>query len=112
MKNNTEKEILSSHEINIPVDWHIPENFSSKYASNVLVQAGEYEFIISFFQTELPLLTGTTEENKAELERLGSIRAECVSRVIVHPELVPKIIQALQTTLDSYQNLKLKTKES
>lgn len=88
--------------INIAVDWHIPEGFPSPYASNMFAQAGEYEIVLSFFQTKLPLLTGTSEENKAKLEQLGTIPAECVGRIIVNPDLVPKIIQALQTTYDGY----------
>jgi len=91
-----------STSINIPVNWNIPEGFPSPYASNMFAQAGEYEIVLSFFQTKLPLLTGTSEENKAKLEQLESIQAECVSRIIVNPELVPKIIQALQTTYDGY----------
>jgi len=93
--------------INIPVDWNIPDGFTSPYASNMFAQAGEYEIILSFFQAKLPLLTGTPEENKAKLEGLASIPAECVGRIIVNPELVPKIIKALQTTYDAYTTVKL-----
>jgi hypothetical protein len=96
-----------SPSINVPVDWHIPEGYPRPYASNMFAQAGEYEIILSFFQANLPLLTGTPEENKAKLEQIESISAECVSRVIVNPELVPKIIKALQTTYDAYTAVKL-----
>src|SRR5205807_3152637 len=89
-------------QVNIPVDWHIPEDFPSPYASNMFAQAGEYEIVLSFFQTKVPLLTGTPEENRAKLEELSAIQAECVGRIIVNPGLVPKIIQALQTTYDGY----------
>jgi hypothetical protein len=91
-----------STSINIPIDWHIPEGFPSPYASNMFAQAGEYEIVLSFFQTKVPLLTGTPEENRAKLEQLGTIQADCVGRIIVNPNLVPKIIQALQTTYDGY----------
>ncbi len=96
----------SSKGIQIPIDWRTPENFPSSYASNVFVQAGEYEIILSFFQTKLPLLIGTPEENKTKLEQLGAIPAECVGRIIINPDLVPKIIQALQTTWDAYTTAK------
>jgi hypothetical protein len=88
--------------INIPVNWNIPDGFPSPYASNMFAQSGEYEIILSFFQAKLPLLTGTPAENRAKLEQLESITAECVSRIIVNPDLIPKIIQALQTTYDGY----------
>ncbi|TMC17655.1 MAG: hypothetical protein E6J34_18295 [Chloroflexi bacterium] len=50
--------------INMSIDWHIPECLPMKYASNAFVQMGQYEFIISFFQSQLPLLTGSPEEKK------------------------------------------------
>lgn len=93
-------------EISLPIDWHIPDGFQSRYANNVLVQAGQFEVIISFFETQLPMLLGTPEENKEKLTELGSVRAECVSRIIVSPELVPSIINALQAEYEKYQALK------
>ncbi len=88
--------------VTLPIDWHVPEDFPTPYASQMFAQAGEYDMILSFFQAKPPLLTGTPQENKAKLEQLNGIRAECVSRVIVPADLVPRIIQALQTTWDAY----------
>ncbi len=100
--NNTDPEDHGQKELQFSIDWHIPDDFPSSYASNMFAQAGEYEIILSFFQTKVPLLTGTSAENRAKLEEIGQIRAECVGRIIVNPNLVPKIIQALQTTYDGY----------
>jgi hypothetical protein len=91
-----------SNSVTLPVDWHVPDDFPAPYATNVFTQAGEYDMILTFFRAMPPLLTGTPQENKTKLEQLGGIRAECVSRVIVPADLVPKIIQALQTTWDAY----------
>jgi predicted transcriptional regulator len=98
----TEREEQST-QISIPVNWHVPDDIVSRYVNNVFVQQGEYEFIVSLFETRLPLLTGKPEEIKAKLEQLGAINAECVGRFIVAPKLVPKIIDALQTALDKYE---------
>lgn len=95
-----------NHNMSLPIDWHVSENIQSRYASNVFVQAGEQELILSFFETIPPILAGTPEENKAKLLQLGAIRAECIARIIVDPDLVPKLIQALQTTLDGYLAVK------
>lgn len=93
--------------IQLPIDWHIPDSIQSRYVTNVLVQPGQYEIIISFFETQIPLLAGQPEENKAKLEQIGAIRAECVGRIIVVPEQVPGIISALQTGLDIYRASKV-----
>jgi hypothetical protein len=88
--------------VNVPIEWHIPDDIQSRYASNVFVQPGEYEIILSFFETQPPILTGSPEENLAKLRSLSAIQARCVGRIVIDPELVPKLIQALQNGLDGY----------
>lgn len=90
-------------EITLPIEWHIPDNIQSRYATNVIVQPGQFEFIISFFEAQLPIIMGQPEENRATLEQIGSIRAECVGKIIVAAEQLPVIITALQTTLEAYR---------
>ena len=92
--------------ISLRIDWHIPEGTPSSYANNVLVQAGQYEIVISFFEAQIPVLLGTPEENKRKLEELGSIQAELVSRMVVSPEFVPVLINALETGLENYRQAK------
>src|SRR5690348_3816812 len=92
------------HEITLSVDLHIPDNIQSRYTNNILVQFGQFEFNIFFFEMQLPLLSGSPEENKAKLESLGAVQAQCVSKVVLSPELVPGLIKALQTELDKYQS--------
>ena len=89
--------------ITLPIEWHVSDSIQSRYATNVLVQAGQYEFIISFFEAQIPLFAGQPEENKAMLEQLGAIRAECVGRIIVAAEQLPNIINALQASLEAYR---------
>jgi len=89
-------------QVALPIEWHFPEGLQSRYATNAVAQNGQFEVIISFFEAQLPLLLGQPEENKAQLEQLGSIRAECVSRIIVAAENLPTIIAVLQTALDNY----------
>jgi|SRR5436305_14472531 len=88
---------------NIPIEWYVPETLQSRYANNVLVQSTPYEVTISFFETQLPPLSGTREENQAKLKQLGHVQAKCVSRIVVTPTLLPRIISALQVGLDTYQ---------
>src|SRR5260370_10233476 len=89
--------------VTLRIDWHIPEGTQSHYANNVLVQAGLYEIVISFFEAELPVPFGQPEETKRKLEELGSVRAELLSKIDVQPELVPALINALDTGIDNYR---------
>jgi len=104
MSEEIEQEQQQSDEITLRVNWHFPEGLQSRYGNNVLVQAGQSEFTISFFEMQLPILLGPPEENKAKLQEMGSIQAECVSKVIIPPRLVKGLIDALQTELDKFSS--------
>jgi hypothetical protein len=93
-------------DFDIPIDFHIPEVYPNPYASDVVVQVGKNELVICFFQADLPFLTGNEEENLAKLRQMKSIPANCVGRVTVPPDLVPELINALQTALDGYHSFK------
>jgi hypothetical protein len=88
--------------IKLPIDWHVPDTLQSRYVHNVAVQPGAHEFTLFFFETQIPPFVGTAEENKEYLQKKGSIRFECVSKIIVAPQLMPEIIKALQAGLDNY----------
>jgi hypothetical protein len=92
--------------VSLRIDWQIPEGAKSHYANNVLVQAGQYEIIISFFEAQIPVLLGEPEENRRKLEELGSVRADLVSKIVVPPEFVPALINALQTGIERYYEAK------
>lgn len=104
MSEEPEQEQQQSDGITLSIDWRFPEGLQTRYANNVLVQAGRFEFIISFFEVQLPILLGSPEENKAKLEEIGSVRADCVSKIVMSPEIVPALIMALQTELEKYRS--------
>src|SRR2546421_12282460 len=95
-------ELEPGKNISLPIEWHIPEGMQSRYATNVIAQAGNNEIIFSFFEAQLPILLGQPEENEETLNKIGSIRAECVGRIIVSPETAQNFINALQTSIDAY----------
>ena len=98
-----EEQKRNSVGLTLPVDWHVSENIQSRYATNIVVQPIQHEFVISFFEAQPPIILGTPEENRAKYQELGAIRAECVARVIVAAERLPDFIEALQTTLAAYR---------
>src|SRR5689334_23921542 len=60
----------------IPIKWNVPDNIQSLYASNVFVQACEYEISLLFFETQLPLLTGSSEEIINQLKEIDAVQAK------------------------------------
>ncbi len=80
--------------VEVPIEWHIPESLVSRYATNMIVQHSEHEFILSFFDTPPPLILG--ESRIDELKKIKSIRATCVAQIIVAKDRMPRFVDAMQ----------------
>lgn len=91
--------------VSVPVNLHVPEDLQSRYAHNVIVQPGQHELTLFFFETQVPPFVGTPAENSKYLLERG-VRFTCVSKIIVAPQLVPEIMKALQTGLENYNTSK------
>src|SRR5205085_5546312 len=77
----------------IPIEWHYPEQTVSRYATNLIIQKAEHEYILSFFELLPPVILGETDI------KLESIPAECVGRIIVSEGKFPEFVAVLQTHL-------------
>jgi|SRR5215469_11131447 len=93
-------------EVAVPLDWHVPESIIGRYVDNVIVQPGRYGITIFFFETQIPPVVGPPEVVRDYILQKGSIRSECIGKMIVDPELMPEVIKALQTGLDNYHKVK------
>ncbi|NLE43846.1 MAG: DUF3467 domain-containing protein [Chloroflexi bacterium] len=88
----------------VPLEFCVPGELVSRYATNFVVQHTENEFILSFFEAEAPILLGTPEENLATLQSIGSVKARCVARIIVSPSRMPELIRIMGENYDRYQS--------
>ncbi|MGI6375131.1 MAG: DUF3467 domain-containing protein [Anaerolineae bacterium] len=91
---------MEGHEL--PIEWYVPEGLQTVYANHLIVQHTEHEFVISFFSLVPPLLAGSEEERRAQLDSLVSVRAVCVGRVAVSPSRYPAFVQALRDNLSRF----------
>ena len=97
-------------EIKLLIEWHISEDLKSQYATNLVVQHTDQEFIISFFEVKNPIVLGSPDEIKSTFEKIGSVRAECISQIIVTPKRMQEFIKIMQTNLDTFHST-VKAKE-
>ena len=97
-----DKENLSPLGIMLPIEVHVPDAIHNQYVDNLIVQPGKRELSLFFFETHIPPFAGTAEETKEYLLKKGPVRFECVSKLIVAPQLVPDLIKALQEGLNNY----------
>lgn len=81
----------------VQIEWIVPEGSMTPFASNMVVQAVENAFKLSFFEMKLPIRLDSSQPPP------DKIRADCVASVFVTPEKLPKIIEALQTQFDNYK---------
>jgi len=88
--------------VQVPIEWHISEDIDSKYATNLVIQHSEHEFIIDFFEMRHPLILGDPDQVREEWEKLESVRAECVARIIVSPDRMQEFINLIQAELNKY----------
>ena len=49
-------------QVSLPVNFLIPDNMVSRYATNLLVQHTEQEFVISYFEARPPVVLGGAEQ--------------------------------------------------
>ena len=97
MSESAPEEVKQLLERELPIEWYVPDSVVRRYATNMVVQHTDQEFIISFFDIKPPLIVG--EPSQEMLENLKSIRAECVAQIIVTAARMPKFVEALQTNL-------------
>lgn len=93
-------------EVVVPIDWFVPESIIGRYVDNVIVQPGKYGITVFFFETQIPPYVGPPEAVRDYILKKGSIRSECIGKMIIDPELMPDVIKALETGLENYHKTK------
>lgn len=83
----------------LPVEWNVPEDMVARYATNMVVQRLENEFLISFFEIRPPIILGEPAEVIKKYQQMKSVTANCVARIIVAAEKMPSFVNALETSV-------------
>lgn len=92
--------------VRLPIEWHCGDEITSRYATEMTVQHTDQEFLLSFYETIPPVLSGSSDERKAQAEALGQVRANCLARIIVSAARMPGFIEAMNENLRSFQSLR------
>lgn len=94
----------------VPIEWHISEDIDSKYATNLVIQHSEHEFIIDFFEMRRPLILGNPDQVREQWQKIESVRAECVAQIIVSPDRMQEFIDVMQAGLNKYVGKEMEEK--
>src|SRR5262245_22846071 len=85
----------------VPIEWKVPEDLVARYATNMVVQRSEHEFIISFFEAKPPIILGPTDRKSTRLESINSVEAVCVARIIVAPKRAEDFVRVLSQQIEA-----------
>ncbi len=77
------------------------------YATNILVQKGDQEIFLSFFEIQHPVLL-----KPEDIQNVESVRAECIAKIIVTPERLANFIEVMQKQLEAFNVKRSKTEKS
>ncbi len=100
MSNKTEKRSVKK----IRIERIYPDNLSSNFVSNLVVQHEQESFILSFFEVWPPAIVGDTDEEKqAALDAIDHVNAKCVTRLIVTPQRMREFVKIMSDNLSSYE---------
>ncbi len=76
--------------VNLKLEYVIPENLLSQFSDQFFVSFTDDEFVLSFYQNQHPAdLRGAT------LSNVSAMKSLCISRVVVTPQHMSKIIDSL-----------------
>jgi hypothetical protein len=85
------------HSRSIPVVPYIPEDMQVVFADGMYITNHEGMFIISFVQTEHPLIQGRTVESGVD-----QVRSKCVARIALSPRTLSSTVVVMKDMLDQF----------
>ena len=74
----------------LTLEYVLPDDLEQVFSDNFFASHAEHEFVLSFFQSIHP-----PDMRLGALNKLKGIQSKCVSRVIVTPAQMERIINAL-----------------
>lgn len=81
--------------VEVPLEWFVPDGVPTHYVTNVVVQNTTGEFVVSFFEALAPIILGNPDEVAAQRKLIKTVRARCVARVVLTPNRMESMINAL-----------------
>lgn len=88
----------------MPIEWKT-EGVATVFANQMIVQGGDDEIYLSFFEIIPPSLRleDLADEQTARNKLGGKIPAQCVARVVVNPERLGDFVETMQATLAKWR---------
>jgi hypothetical protein len=88
--------------VQVKLNFRVPPRMPSVYAHHMLVQPGEFEVVLSFFEVVAPIVVEQMdpEQRKALLD--AGVVAECVAKVTIAKDRFRLFADALREAADRF----------
>lgn len=90
-------------EVRVPLDFRGHEDMPLAYATTVVVQHTQDEFVLSFFSVAPPILLGEPEHVRQKQDELNAIPARCVARIVMSPSRMAQLVEVVKGNLAMYE---------
>ena len=94
--------------VDLKIDWNVPEDVITRFATNLVTQTIDNEFKLTFFEIK-PEIVFDEEEQQMKMIEKGTVRADCISSIIVTADRMPRFLKVLNEQLIKYQDKQKKT---
>jgi len=86
----------------VRVVFNVPDDVRTEYVTNLVVQHTKHEFTVTFFQIPQPLLLGSPEQKRRQIESLEEVSARCVGRFVFATSRMPEVVQVLKDNMETF----------
>jgi hypothetical protein len=80
----------------LPIEWFVPDDLETRYATNFVVLHTQTEFMLYFFEVVPPISLVTSTGGTQTFENVESVQAKAIARIVVSPSRMPEFMNALQ----------------
>lgn len=88
----------------VSVDYSTGNDLLPVHANQVIVQHSETEFIVTFFEVLPPVINPDPSRQAKEVERLRTIKARPVARIVMSPDRARALLTVLTENVQRYES--------
>jgi hypothetical protein len=85
--------------VDVKISFRVPQRMPTVYAHHMMVQPGEYEVLLSFFEVIPPPSFSNDPDALKKLQETGIV-ADCVARVTIANDRFPGFVKAMADILE------------
>jgi hypothetical protein len=86
----------SNESAKVRINFRIPSKMPALYAHHMVVQSGEHEVTISFFEVIQPPIL---EKDQLKLLEETGVSAECIARIAIAKSRFPEFVEVMKQAL-------------